>query len=211
MATRELQVILNSGELSQAYFGGTAATDKVQIKSDMTGANVSFDNSLTSLVATTVQAAIVELANVGLAHMALATPYTVGQSVGLTASKISLFDTISQDINGAVTPLVDTSESVHTHKFTIDKTGLYAVYGNATAEFSSSAIVALILYKNGAPASEPIALQGRGAGKPVLFSYNDLLSLTATDYLEIYAYSDTAATSTLITVSSVIVERKPLA
>ena len=211
MADRELSNALNSGELTSIYLGGVTAAEKVQKKSDMTGANVSFDNAATSLAATTTQAALVELANVGLAHMTLATPYTSGQTIGTSAVKLSAFDTIHHNINGAVTPVVDTSEAVAAHTFTADKTGLYGVYGTITAEFSSSATVALRLYKNSAPFGPPVELQGRGAGKPVLFSYNDLADLTATDVLEVYAVSDTASTSVLITASSMIVERKPLA
>lgn len=211
MTDRELSNALNSGELTSIYLGGVTSAEKVQKKSDMTGANVSFDKTATSLAATTVQAALVELANVGLAHMTLATPYTGGQTIGTSPVKLSAFDTIHHNINGAVTPAVDTSESTAAHTFTAVKTGLYGVYGTITAEFSSSAAVALRLYKNSAPFGPPVELQGRGAGKPVLFSYNDLADLTATDVLEVYAVSDTASTSVLITASSMVVERKPLA
>ena len=211
MADRELQNILASGEITSMYIGGVTADKKVQVEADMEAANVGFDNATTSLSATTAQTAIVELANVGLAHMALVTPYTGGQTVGTSAAKISLFDTIQKNINGAVTPVVDTSEATPAHTFTIDKNGLYSVYGTVVAEFSSSAAVSLILYKNGSPISPNVELQGRGAGKPVIFSYVDLVDLVATDVLEVYAVSDTASTSVLITASSMIVERKPLA
>lgn len=211
MADRELQNILSSGEITSMYIGGVASTDKVQVESDMEASNIGFDNSSTSLSATTAQAALVELANVGLAHMALDTPYTVGQTLGLTPIKISLFDTIHHDINGAVTPVLDTSEAVPAHSFTADKNGLYSIYGTVVAEFSSSAAVSLQLYKNSVAFGRPVELQGRGAGKPVEFTYNDLVDLVATDVLEIYGFADTASTSTLITASSVILERKPLA
>jgi hypothetical protein len=206
MADQQLQTVLNSGGITSVYLGGTTTADKVLKKSEVDA----FDNSATSLLATTQQAALVELANVGLAHMLLATPYTAGQTIGLTPSKISLFDTIHHDINGAVTPLVDTSEAIPAHKYTIDKIGLYAIYGTVSAEFASSDAVSMQLYKNAAPIGVPVSVQGRGAGKPVVYAYNDLLDLVATDYLEVYAYSDAAATSTVIKSSSMIVERKPL-
>lgn len=211
MVDKQIATILNSGNISTIYIGGATAPYKAVVFGDLSAANVSFDNAATSLAAATVQAALVELANVGLAHMTLATPYTGGQTIGTSAVKLSAFDTIHHNINGAVTPVVDTSEAVAAHTYTIDKTGLYGVYGTITAEFSSSAAVALRLYKNSAPFGPPVELQGRGAGKPVLFSYNDLADLTATDVLEVYAVSDTASTSVLITASSMIVERKPLA
>lgn len=206
MADQQLQTILNSGGITAIFLGGVTTADKVLKKSEVDA----FDNSATSLAATTQQDALVELANVGLAHMTLVTPYTGGQTIGLTPIKVSLFDTIHHNINGAVTPIVDTSEAVPAHKFTINKNGLFAVYGNVTAEFASSDAVSLQLYKNGAPLGIPVEVQGRGAGKPVAFTYNDLLDLVATDYLEIYAYSDAAATSLLVTAASMIVERKPL-
>lgn len=210
MADRDLQVVLSSGEISGANFGGTATTNKVLTKGESDAAYLLFDNSPTSLLATTIQAALVELANVGLAHMTLVTPYTAGQTVGLTPVKISLFDTIHHNINGAVTPLVDTSEVSATHKFTIDKDGLYTVYGTVVAEFASADAISLRLYKNGVAIAPPVTLQGRGAGKPVLYAYSDLIDLVATDYLEVFAVSDTAATSLLIISSSMTVERKPL-
>lgn len=206
MPDLQLQTILNSGGISSIYLGGTATGDKVLKKSEVDA----FDNSATSLMATTQQAALVELANVGLAHLILATPYTAGQTIGLTPSKISLFDTIHHDINGAVTPLVDTSESIPAHKFTIDKSGLYSIYGIVSAEFASSDAVSMQLYKNAAPLGVPISIQGRGTGKPVAFAYSNLIDIVATDYLEVYAYSDAAATSIVIKSSSMIVERKPL-
>ena len=211
MATRELQTINNSGELTNHQLGGVTGEEKVVVFSDLTASNVDFDNSSTSLAATTSQTALVELANVGLGHMVLATPYAGGQTVGLTPVKISLFDTISHNINGAVTPVVDTNEATPAHSFTIDKSGLFSVYGVVNAEFSSSAAISLILYKNGSPISPNVELQGRGATKPVMFTYVDLVDLVATDVLEVYAVSDTASTSLLITASSMIIERKPLA
>lgn len=207
---RDLQAILNSGQVTNMFIGGTTSDDRVIILSDLVSANVDFDNTSTSLLATNVQTALVELANVGLAHMSLGTPYTGGQTIGTTAIKISAFDSIDQNINGAVTPVVDTSEATPAHKFTIDKTGLYRVYGTIEAEFASSDAVSMQLYKNGVAAGKPVTVQGRGSGKPVLYSYIDLAPLTATDYLEIYAFSDSAATSVLITGSSMVVERMPL-
>lgn len=210
MATdRELSTVLNSGEITNINIGGITAGDKVQVKDDMTGANISFDNTLTSLTATTTQAALAELANVGLAHMHLITPYTVGQTLTTTYAKISAFDTITHNINGAVTPLVDTSEAVPAHLFTINKGGLFNVIGTLTAEFASADTVSLVLYKNGVAVGPPVQVQGRGAGKPVAFAYNDLLTLSTTDYLEIYGKSD-GTTNFIVTATSMTVERRPL-
>jgi len=209
MATeRDLQNALGSGEITSMFIGGITADKKVVVFGDLTGANVSFNNASTSLAATDAQAALVELANVGLAHMHLAVPYSAGQTITTTPTKISLFDTITHNINGAVTPVIDTSEAVPAHTFTVDKTGLYAIYGTVTAEFASADAVTLMLYKNGALVYG-VELQGRGAGKPVGFSYLDAVSLTATDVLEVYAKSD-ASTSVVVTGASMTVERKPL-
>ena len=210
MADRDLQAILNSGELTNMFIGGTASDNTVVVFSDLAGLNIDFDNSSTSLSATNTQAALAELANVGFAHMQLQTPYTGGQTLTLTPAKISAFDAIHHDVNGAVTPLVDTSEAVHTHKFTIDKTGTYRIYGTIIADFASADAVSLQLYKNGVATGSAVQIQGRGASKPVLFSYIDIVDLTALDYLEIWGFSDAASTSTLITGASMIVERMPL-
>lgn len=205
MADSQLQTILNSGGISSMYIGGTTTADKVLKKSEVDA----FDNSATSLAATTQQAALVELANVGLSQLRLATPYTVGQTIGTTPIKISLFDTPARDINGAITAIVDMSEAVPAHKFTIDKTGLFSVYGTVVAEFSSSSALTLVLYKNGSLYGMPLSLQGRGASKPVMYTYLDLVDAVATDYFEVYAYCD-SSTSVLITASSMVLERKPL-
>jgi hypothetical protein len=210
MATeRDLQHALNSGELTSIFLGGVTTDDKVVKFVDLTGGNVHFDNALTSLSATDVQAALVELANIGLGHMHLDTPYTGGQTLTTTPAKISLFDTIAHDINGAVSMVVDTDEATPAHGFTIDKTGLYDIRGNITAEFASADTVTLQLYVNGSPSEHAVSLQGRGAGKPVIFPYFGMSDFTATDVLEVYGYSD-GTTSTLITASHMVVERKAI-
>ena len=210
MADKDLQVILSSGDITGINIGGTASTDKVLKKSESDAEYKPFDNSATSLASTTIQTALEELANVGLAHMTLVTSYTAGQTVGLTPVKMSLFDTIHHDINGAVTPLVDASEASATHRYTIDKSGLYGVYGTVVAEFPTANLISLFLYKNGVQFGPAVSVQGRGAGKPVLFAYNDLVDLVATDYLEVWGVSDTAGTTVVVTSSSMIVERKAL-
>lgn len=210
MADRELQTILNSGEITSIKLGGTGTDDAVPTLATLIATNIDYDNSATSLIATQLQAAIDELANVGYGHMILATPYTGGQTIGTTPVKLSCFDTIHHDVNGALTMVVDTSEAIPAHKFTTDKTGTYEIKGNITAEFSSSSALTLQLYKNGVSiASASVELQGRGAGKPVVFSYLDVIDATATDYFEIYAFAD-SSTSVLITGSSVIMERKAI-
>jgi hypothetical protein len=171
---------------------------------------VAFNNAATSLSATDVQAALIELANIGLGHMHLDTPYTGGQTLTTTPAKLSLFDTIAHDINGAVSMVVDTSEAVAAHSFTIDKTGLYNISGNVTAEFASADSVTLQVYVNSVGTEHVVSLQGRGAGKPVIFPYLGMANFTAGDVLEVYAFSDAASTSTLITSSHMIVERKAL-
>ena len=210
MADRDLQAILNSGEITNIFIGGVTSDDRVVIFSDLTGANIDFDNTSTSLTSSTVQAALAELANVGYAHMVLATPYSGGQTLSTTPQKLSLFDTIDHDVNGAVTPLVDTSEAIPAHSFTIDKTGTFQIYGTVEAEFSASNEVTIELYKNSVTTGLNVSLQGRGAGKKVQFTYISDIDVAATDVLEIYAYADAASVSTLITASSVVVRRNPI-
>lgn len=210
MADRDLQAILNSGEITNIFIGGVTSDDRVVIFSDLTGANIDFDNTSTSLTSSTVQAALAELANVGYAHMVLATPYSGGQTLSTTPQKLSLFDTIDHDVNGAVTPLVDTSEAIPAHSFTIDKTGTFQIYGTVEAEFSASNEVTIELYKNSVTTGMNVSLQGRGAGKKVQFTYISDIDVAATNVLEIYAYADAASVSTLITASSVVIRRNPI-
>ena len=210
MADRDLQAVLNTGEITNIFIGGVTASDRVIKLFDLTSLNISFDKTGTSLISTNAQTALVELANVGYVHLSLVEPYRVGQVLGVTPTKLSLFDTIIHDINGTVTPLVDTSESVPAHKFTIDKTGTYDMKGVITAEFSTSNNVSVELYKNGVATGAKANLQGRGTGKAVQFTYVGLIDLVATDYLELYAYADSASVSTLITSSTVILERKAI-
>jgi hypothetical protein len=208
MADIDLQTVLNSGNISGVNLGGTASTDAVQDKGESDIAYLPFENSETSLIAETIQAALEELANIGYAHMVLATPYTGGQTQTATPIKISAFDTIHHEANGAVTPLVDTSESVHTHKFTIEKAGVYNVYGTITAEFSSSNDMTIELYKNGNPTGAKANLQGRGTGKAVQFTYIGDFEYDEADFLELYAFADSGSISLLITSSTMTIQRK---
>lgn len=169
-----------------------------------------FDNSATPLAATTRQDAIVELANVGYAHMILSTPYTVGQTLSTTPVKISAFDTIHHNVNGAITPTVDISEAIPAHKFTINKSGRYRIYGTLIGEFSQSNDITIELYKNGVASGAKVNLQGRGANKAVQFTFIGDFSYIATDYLELYAYADAAGIDLMVTGTSMIVERKPI-
>lgn len=206
---RDLQAVFNSGEVTNIFLGGVTSEDRVIILSDLVALNTDFDKTDTSLAATNVQTALVELANVGLGHMHLDTAYTGGQTLTTTPAKLSLFDTIAHDINGAVSMVVDTSEAVPAHSFTIDKDGLYNISGNVTAEFASADTVTLQVYVNGVDTEHAVSLQGRGAGKPVIFPYLGMADFEEGDILEVYAASD-GSTSTLITASHMIVERKPL-
>lgn len=199
LSDKQMQTILSSGEITEIKLGGTATTDVVQTKAEMTATNISQDNSGNELSSTDVAGTLGELANVGLGHM-MTSIQKAGQAITTTPTKIDIFDMIHHDINGAVTP------SPALDRFTIDKSGLFRVYGTVTAEFSSSNVATMQMYKNGVAEGFAINLQGRGAGKPVIFSYTDLGDFIANDYLEIYVSVD-GTDSIVIDTASMIVER----
>jgi hypothetical protein len=197
MADRKFSDYAGSGEAPDIFVGGVTPEDKLAEKGELTAANVSQDNSGNELLATTVQGSIEELANVGLTQMITSTPLTA-QTLTTSDSKLTAFSEIKTTVNGAVTgDLVN-------QRFTINKTGLYKVYGMLNAEFQNASYVGLKLYKNGLEISPAVELQGRGAGKPVVFPYTDLVSLAQGDFLEIWAYSDATLDFTVIGASMIV-------
>ena len=176
------------------------------IAHDHTALEITKDNTSNLLTSATVGESIDELANVGLGNMTAEAPLA-SQNVTTTVTKIAFFDTTKRQINGAVTCTTDTGTSA-THKFLVNKAGVYRIYGVIGAEFASANELSLVLYKNGTtPVSPPVTLQGRGAGKPISFTYIDLIDLVPTDYLEIWAYADAASVATVIPYSTMVVER----
>ena len=185
-----------------------AIATKADASHTQASTTITQDNSGNTLTSTDVQGSIEELANVGLGHM-VSNSAVASQTLTTTPQKIAIFNLIDHDLNGAVSMVVDDIVTpTASHKFTINKTGIYKVYGVVGAEFASSDSVSLILYKNGTtPISPAINIQGRGAGKAVLFSYIDLIDLVATDYLELWAVSDAASTAFVVPYATMSVER----
>lgn len=186
----------------------TALTTKSDVGHTHASTEVTQDNSGNVLSSTDVDGSINELANVGLSHMTTGTP-VASQTLTTTAAKVAVFEAVHHELGGAVTSTVDNIVTpTASHKFTINTAGTYRVYGVIGAEFSSSNSVALILYKNGTTALSPaIDVQGRGAGKPVLFTYTDLVDLVATDYLELWAIADSVSVPTVFSYGTMTVER----
>lgn len=203
------ELYTKDGTQDSTISANTAAiATKADVAHTQAATTVTQDNTGNTLVSTDVQGSIVELANIGLSHATTSTP-VASQTLTTTAAKIAVFETVAHELNGAVTATVDNIVTpTTTHQFLINKTGLYRIYGVVGAEFASADDVSLVLYKNGTtPVSPAINIQGRGAGKPVLFSYSDMQSLVATDYLEIWAFSSAASTATIFPYASMTVER----
>ena len=199
MADRKFSDYAGSGESPDIYVGGITPEDKLAEKGELIASNVSQDNSGNELDSTDVQGSIAELANVGLTHMITETPL-VAQELTITPSKLTAFSVVKHEINGAVTG------DIPNQRFVINKTAPYKVYGMLNAEFPNNSYVGLMLYKNGISISPAVELQGRGAGKPVVFPYTDIVDLVQGDFIEIWAYGDATLDFT-ISGTSMIVEK----
>ena len=187
--SRELQTICSSGELTQMYLGGVAATDKVQKKLDMTSANISFDDTGLGITAVTAQAAIAALAEVGLLVMSgsALTP----QTIGVTATKVALFDT--KNVEAGVGVLGD----IATDKATATLSGVFKIRFESFLSYASNVDITWQLYKNGVAYGDSITLAGQGSKVfPITLITSD--NFIANDYLELYA---TASSSTNITIA----------
>lgn len=189
MATRELQVIASSGELTQIYLGGVLTTDKVQKKLDMTSANISFDDTGMGISASTAQAALAILAEVGLVVMSGNS--LVAQTIGVTPTKVVLFDTKNVEAGVGVTG------DVATNKATATLAGVFKLRFEAFLSYASNIDITWTLYKNGVVYGNAITLAGSGA-KIFPITLITSANLLAADYIELYA---TASSSTNITIS----------
>ena len=189
MADKELQTILNSGGVNTIYLGGTANIDKVQKKSDMTGANVSFDDTDLGITATSVQAALAILGEVGF--MVMTGNSLAPQTIGTSATKVNTFDTLMIEEGVGVVG------SVAEDKATVTLDGVFKIRFEAFISYSVSVDIEWQIYKNGSPFGTPITLSGQGSTPfPILRLAS--APLVIGDYVELYA---TASASTDITIA----------
>ena len=190
MSDKELQTILNSGGINSIYIGGTASTDKAQKKSDMTGENVSFDDTGLGITATTIQAGIAALGEIGI--MVMSGTSLTPQTIGTSATKVDLYDTKLVEEGVGVVGDVATSKAT----ITLDR--IYKVRFAAFVSYASNVDITWTIYKKGVPSGNTITLAGQGS---TVFQIILLTSvpLLVDDYLELYA---TASASTDITLTS---------
>jgi len=125
--------------------------------------------------------------------LSLVTTVESSQSVTTAFSKIGIVDSTYLDLsNGHM------AYTALDKRITFNTTGVYQVYAQANVESSLNAEFRFKWYLNGvaiAPASSAVYIT-RGTGKPIQIMDMRHLSLTAGDYLEIFAISD--ATNTLV-------------
>ncbi len=190
MADKELQTILNSGGINSIYLGGTASTDKAQKKSDMTGANVSVDDTGLGITATTTQEAITALGGVGL--MVMSGTNLTPQTIGTSATKVDLYDTKIVEEGVGVTGDVANSKAT----ITLDR--IYKVRFAAFVSYASNVDITWTIYKKGVPSGNTITLAGQGSTVFQIILLTSVPLLTD-DYLELFA---TASASTDITLTS---------
>ena len=197
MADKQLATILNSGDINSIYLGGTASTDKVQKKSDLTGLNVTIDDTGLGVTANTVQEAFAILAEVGITVMSGTnlTPQTIGTS----ATKVVLYDTLQVEEG------VGVEGDFANSKATITLDGVFKIRFEAFVSYASNVDITWALYKNGSPFGNTITLSGQGTNvfPIVLLTSTNLLT---DDVLELYATA-TASTSLTITQSNGTLEK----
>ena len=188
MADKELQTILNSGDLNSIYLGGATSPNKVQIKEDMIGENVYVDDTGLGVTAANVQAAFAIFAEVGL--MVMNGVSLDPQTIGTSPTKVNTFDTLSIEEG------VGIEGSVADDKATVTIAGVFKVRFEAFVTYAGNIDISWEIYKNGSPFGTPITLAGQGSTPfPILRLANAAFEVD--DYVELYA---TASASTDITV-----------
>jgi len=188
VADKELQTILNSGGINSIYLGGATSTHKVQKKSDMTGANVSFDDTDLGITATSVQAALAILGEVGL--MVMSGTNIAPQTIGTSATKVNTFDTL------AIEEGVGATGNVADDKATVTLDGIFKIRFEAFVTYSNSVDIEWQIYKNGSPFGASVTLSGQGS-TPIHILRLANTSFLKDDYVEMYA---TASASTDVTI-----------
>jgi len=188
MADKELQTILNSGEINSIYIGAATSPKKVQIKEDMTAANSSFDDTDLGITAVSVQAALAILGEVGMSVM---TGTSIApQTIGTSPTKLNTFDALALEVG------VGTEASFVDDKVTITLSGLFKMRFEAFVSYASHIDIEWQIYKNGSPFGVPLTLSGQGT---TVFHLCRMANaeFAADDYLELYA---TASASTDLTI-----------
>ena len=188
MADKELQTILNSGDLNSIYLGGATSPKKVQVKEDMIGDNITVDDTGLGISAANVQAAFAILAEVGL--MVMTGVNLTPQTIGTSPTKLNTFDTLAiEEGVGVIGNTVDDRATV-----TLD--GIFKIRFEAFVSYASNVDIEWQIYKNGSPFGTPMTLSGQGATIfPILRLANS--PFVVDDYIELYA---TASASTDITI-----------
>ena len=188
MEDRELQNVLNSGEITAIYIGGQATTDKVQVESDMEAANIGFDDTGLGVTATTSQEALAALAEVGL--VVLSGSSLAAQTIGTTATKIVFSDTKSVEAG------VGVAGDVSLNRASALLAGVFKLRFEMFLSYASNVDITWRIYKNGAAFGNSITLPGQGA-KVFPITLITSTSLAQGDYLELFAAASSATDITV--------------
>lgn len=171
MADRDLQAILNSGQITNMSIGGVTTEEKVMTFGDLTNAQ------------------IVSRAKLGL--MVMSGNSLTPQTIAVTPTKVTLFDT--KDVEAGVGAAGD----VALNRATATLTGVFKLRFEAFISYASNVDMTFQMYKNGVAFGNSITLSGQGS-KVFPITLITSANLAANDYLELYA---TASSSTNITIS----------
>lgn len=185
MADSQLQTILNSGDISSVYLGGTTVADKLLKSSEV-------DAKIAALEDGKVQENIEAIAVINNSGMSvLGGNALTPQTIAVTPTPVVSFDTLSIEVG------VGTTGSVLNQSMTADVNGVYKLRYESFLSYASNIDITWQIYKNGVPFGNAITLAGQGSKvfPIVLISAAYLL---AGDELKLYG---TASASTDITVA----------
>lgn len=187
--SRELQNVLNSGEITNISLGGVTADDAVPKKSDLTAPNIDFDDTGLGITATNVDQALSVLAEVGL--LVMSGNALAPQSIGTSPTKVTLFGTKNVQAGVGVTG------DVALQRATATLDGVFKIRFEAFVQYASNVDITWQIYKNGVAFGNSITLSGQGS-KNMPITILTSTTLVATDYIELYA---TASATTDLTIA----------
>ena len=173
----ELSDVLASGDIGAINKGGALASDAVQ------------DTGEIDTIVQVERDRLTVLETTGLVVMSGNS--LVAQSIGVTPTKVILFDTKQVEAG------VGVSGDIALQRATATLAGVFKLRFEAFVDYASNVDITWSMYKNGSQFGNTITLSGQGAN---VFPITLITSanLLANDYLELYA---TASATTNLTVS----------
>jgi len=192
MADRELQTILNSGELNSVYLGGTASADKVVKQSELTEVDTKTTVNTTNISANTSRITTLETSMVSF-HIG-----TLRAEQTFTKDTWAKVDWTPEDSGEAtVTPIIEygTDLTYDSNSFEIDvnTTGYYRISGTATIDATINDIFSVgIMLDTPSPLEPQFVINGIGQNTsdnplPVSMPWTIVIPISSGDQFTIWA------------------------